>query len=520
MGIAQPKSKLATKPSLLWQRLFGEARTRILVWYIFLMTVFLFLAFPLIRQRMFDKVDERVREDLREDIEQFRELVAGDLEERDIALREKFRREGRAMFTGTPKTQEELKTLVDVFLTRRIPEDDSFLIAFVGNKLYKASPAALPKPLRPDEELAQSWKQRKAASEGELATNKPKYGDILYFAEPVLREGEVLGVFVVAHLTAGERQEAVEALIVVIEVTAGLSTLAFFCAWLAAGRVLAPLRSLTATAHSISESDLTARIPVQGRGEIAEIAKTFNEMMDRLEAAFSLQRSFTNDASHELRTPITIIRGHLEVMGDDPAEQAETLDLVMDELDRMARLVEDLIMLAKSERPDFLQLETIDLDAFTRELLTKATALGDRDWRLDAVGTGKMVGDRQRLTEAVMNLAQNATQHTSTQNTIAIGSSLVRDTVRIWVRDTGEGIATSEQQRVFERFARAARTRRKSEGSGLGLSIVKAIVDAHSGMVALHSQLGKGSTFTLVLPVEAKPETAQEVVSHASNSNR
>lgn len=108
-------------------------------------------------------------------------------------------------------------------------------------------------------------------------------------------------------------------------------------------------------------------------------------MMDRLQTSFAIQRNFVNDAGHELRTPITIIRGHLELMGDDPQEQQETIELVMDELDRMNRLVNDLVLLAKSENPDFLELETVNIDSFTEELYTKIKALAKRNWRLDCM---------------------------------------------------------------------------------------------------------------------------------------
>jgi signal transduction histidine kinase len=187
-------------------------------------------------------------------------------------------------------------------------------------------------------------------------------------------------------------------------------------------------------------------------------------------------------------------------MGDDPQEQEETIALVMDELDRMNRFVEDLILLAKAERPDFLQLETVDLVTTTEELFAKAQALADRNWCLDAIAQGKMVVDRQRLTQAMMNLAQNATQHTQPSDTIAIGSSSNQNQVCFWVRDTGEGIAQSDRTKIFERFARAGNSRRRSEGAGLGLSIVKAITEAHQGQIQLQSQLDQGSIFTIILP--------------------
>ncbi|NJS16926.1 MAG: HAMP domain-containing protein, partial [Nostocaceae cyanobacterium CSU_2_110] len=139
-----------------------------------------------------------------------------------------------------------------------------------------------------------------------------------------------------------------------------LVLLLLLAAWWLSGEVLKPLRTLARTAHQISETDLSSRIPVEGRGEIAQLTATFNEMMERLEVAFETQRNFIRDASHELQTPITIVQGHLELMGDDPEEQTETLALVMDELDRMSRLVRDLLLLVRSDRPDFLMLQPLD----------------------------------------------------------------------------------------------------------------------------------------------------------------
>jgi len=252
----------------------------------------------------------------------------------------------------------------------------------------------------------------------------------------------------------------------------------------------------------ISESDLTRRIPVQGIDEISELTITFNEMLDRLQAAFASQRDFINDAGHELRTPITIIRGHLELLGDDPQERRETVELVTDELDRMSRFVDDLLLLAKAEPPNFLILETVDIDLLTEELYAKARALADRDWRLENKGAGRIVADRHRLTQAMMSLAQNATQHTTDQDVITLGSTLTNGNACFWVRDTGEGIAFADRQRLFERFARGSRSRRRSEGAGLGLSIVQAIAVAHGGRVELFSRPGKGSTFTIVIPLD------------------
>lgn len=279
--------------------------------------------------------------------------------------------------------------------------------------------------------------------------------------------------------------------------------LAFAFGWVAAGKVLSPLKDLSDTAKSISESDLSGRIATQEKGEIAQLGNTFNAMIDRIEVAFDTQRNFINDIGHELRTPITIIRGHLELMDSDPQSQQETLDLVIDELNRMNRMVEDLVLLAKAERPDFLQIETIELTSFVAELFSKLERLGERNWHLDTmIASGRMTGDRQRITQAIVNLANNAVQHTVTDSLIVFGAKMEGNRVEFWLRDTGNGIAIAEQQRIFDRFTRVKNARRHSKGSGLGLAIVKTVVEAHGGAITLQSKLGIGSTFTLIFPLE------------------
>ena len=234
-------------------------------------------------------------------------------------------------------------------------------------------------------------------------------------------------------------------------------------------------------------------------------------MLDRLQLAFESQQEFLKDAGHELRTPITIIQGHLELMDDDPQEQQETLALVMDELARMGRFVNDLLLLTKAERPDFLQLETLHAIAFMSEMFAKIQTLGDRDWQLSMHWSGKFVADRQWLTGALVNLAQNAVEHTLPNDVIELGVERINNQVRFWVRDTGEGISLADQTRIFDRFARVANTYRRSEGAGLGLAIVKTIAEAHGGHIELSSQVGVGSTFNLILPIERLAPMAPQV---------
>ena len=194
------------------------------------------------------------------------------------------------------------------------------------------------------------------------------------------------------------------------------------------------------------------------------------------------------------------MRGHLELMGDDPEEQREAIAIAIDELDRLERMVEEMNLLAKSERPDFVRPSLVALEDFTNSLYDKAKTLGERDWQLAAVANGRLWADPQRLSEAIFNLVQNAVEHTQVGDRITLGSVLEADTVKFWVRDAGPGIAPELQERIFERFVRIGKTTTHASGAGLGLSIVRAIAEAHGGRVELSSQLGGGAFFAIVIP--------------------
>jgi two-component system OmpR family sensor kinase len=312
-------------------------------------------------------------------------------------------------------------------------------------------------------------------------------------------------------LPSNEREEISDLLTYGGAATLAVLLLASALTWLIAGRVLRPVALLTDTARSISQSDLTHRIDVRGGGQAAEMARSFNAMLDRLEAVFRSQREFVRDANHELRDPLTIIRGHLELMGEDEGdeERRRTITILLDELDRVGRIVADLQLLTEAGQPGFLDLEWIDAELLSHELISKASGLAERRWTLDAAATGTVFADRHRLTEAVMNLAHNAVQHTTEADTIAIGASLRADEMRIWVRDTGAGISISDQAIIFDRFKRGADAHRRYPGGGLGLAIVKAVAEAHGGHVELDSRLGEGAKFTIVVPKQANQGAAE-----------
>jgi signal transduction histidine kinase len=458
-------------------KLWRGARTRILAWVIGLLAASTLVTLVLEQQILTGRVEQRVDDSLEQEIEEFRRLVSV----------------GRNPLTGRP-FGNDVAAIFDVFLTRNVPGEGEAFFTFLRGRPYRST--------APDADAETITEVRELARVSEVERDEftATGGETRYVAVPVRVEGSAQGVFVVTVDLGEEQDEVGDVLQVNFLVALSVLFVASALAFLAVGRVLAPLRGVAETARSISETDLSQRIEVQGNDEIADLARTFNDMLDRLEQAFGLQRAFVSDAGHELRTPITIIRGHLDLLVSGAAPKDEVLEIVDDELERMSRLVEDLLLLAKAQRPNFLHLRHTDLDELTEELFSKARALAERDWTLERTGIGRMLADRQRITQAVMNLVRNAVEHTDAGARIAVGSEMRGTNARIWVSDTGPGIALSEQERIFERFARGEDGAPRAEGAGLGLAITRAIAEGHGGRVELRSRPGQGATFTIVIP--------------------
>jgi signal transduction histidine kinase len=327
-------------------------------------------------------------------------------------------------------------------------------------------------------------------------------GPVRMAVVPARVEGDPqVGMLVIGYpMRAGQQQVTANARTYALVSGACLALVAVI-GWLVAGRLLRPLRLLRNAAEHISHTDLSLRIPVSGHDDVSELTQTVNAMLDRLQAAFETQQTFLDDAGHELRTPLTIVQGHLEVLdAADPDEVNDVRALVLDELDRMRRLVDDLIMLAKARRPGFLRPAPVDVDQMLDDITDKAAALGPRRWQVDAHPGVRMVADAQRLTQALLQLADNAVRHTGPGDEIGLGARLdPLGRLRLWVRDTGAGVHPEDTERIFQRFGRASEGR-GDEGSGLGLAIVGAIAAAHDGHLTLDSRPGHGATFTLVLP--------------------
>ncbi|WP_157439562.1 sensor histidine kinase [Aeromicrobium sp. Root344] len=395
-----------------------------------------------------------------------------------------------------PRTQRRFASadrLLEVFLQRNLPDDNEELFAFPtsGTPTYQGEYD----PVLQRSQAFPALVERLKATGG---TRSLEVGGRTYrVAVQPVKVGAQSAAFVVVHDVGSSRDDLHE-LMVTYALLAALSVIliAGLASW-SAGRLLRPVRRLRDTARGISDGDLGRRLEVTGHDDLSDLQRTFNDMLDRLESAFATQRQLLDDAGHELRTPLTVLRGHLEVLDTaDPHDVATTRALLLDEIDRMARLVNDLLMLAKARRPDFVDPHPTDVEALTHGAIDRARALADRRWLLDGVARHSALLDGQRITQALLQLSDNAARHTAPGDEIGIGSRLHEGCLELWVRDEGPGVDPAMRAKVFERFTRGDHD---DEGFGLGLSIVSAIAEAHGGEVVI-DETPSGATFRLRLP--------------------
>ncbi len=286
--------------------------------------------------------------------------------------------------------------------------------------------------------------------------------------------------------------------------------LALVASYLAGAQLSAPLRRMASVAARVDAGDLAPRMETDrsGRGEVDVLAESFNRMLSRLQEAFAQQRAFVADASHELRTPLTVIAGQLEVLAANDAPPAAEVrrveELVHAEVQRMSRMVDDLLLLARTERLESLRAEPLQLPAFVHDLWDGVQRTAQRRFRLGPVPDGTLTADPDRLAGALRNLARNAIEHTGAPDgLVRLDVGVLADgRVAFTVTDDGPGIPSAERERVFERFHRTDNGRSRSEGgAGLGLAIVRAVAEAHDGSAqALPGQPEGGARVQIVIP--------------------
>jgi heavy metal sensor kinase len=293
--------------------------------------------------------------------------------------------------------------------------------------------------------------------------------------------------------------------------------------WFLAASALAPIDRITRTARQISASDLHQRIELErADDEVGRLADTFDQMLARLEEAFEQQRRFIADASHEMKTPLTILKGDVEVAltrPRSPEYYRETLEMVNSTTDRLIALVQELLLLARADsRHDILHLDTVNLaQLLTDEVARLLPKAIDKniELHLDAPEMLRLEADAAKLQRLFMNLIDNALKYSNPGDSVTVTAQVVEGQARVTVADTGPGIAAEHLPHLFERFYRVDKARSHAEstgtgsGAGLGLSIAQWLAQTHHGRVEVASRPGQGTVFTVWLPLTppALPES-------------
>ena len=296
---------------------------------------------------------------------------------------------------------------------------------------------------------------------------------------------------------------------------AGALLVAFVVGYFFAGRALAPVADMNRQVRDMRSTDLHRRLAIRQppQDEIDQLGVTFNELFDRVEAAFEAQRRFVADASHELKSPLTTVRGNLQLLkrrsAQNPEDAKAWTETALREVDRLTRLVNELLELARVGEGRLAVIkQRVDLAKVAREVASQFEAIAPRVHFREAVGQTVVLGDPDRLKQVLINLVDNAVRATGEGGEVTIDVTQEGERACLTVTDTGCGMAPEVLARIFDRFYRVDDARDRGHGgTGLGLSITRAIVAAHEGTIDAQSRLGEGTSFYVRIPL-ARPETA------------
>ena len=330
-------------------------------------------------------------------------------------------------------------------------------------------------------------------------------GPALVLVTPIIEGGKPVGAFLASYDLSTLQQDQRHVLLLALIEAAVALVAAVVGTYLLLRRLLGTIGDITSTAQMIEEGDLDQRLGDPGtHDEVAELAATFDAMLDRIDEGISVQRQLLSDVSHQLRTPLTVIKGHMEVLArtslDDPVEIREVIEMVVGEVDHLGHLTEELLLLGRSLEPDFVTMTPIDVRSFIGDIGAAAAILAEGRFRLGPIDDLVIEVDETKLRGAILNLVDNAVKAGGPTDRVEI--SAVREgpdgALKIRVEDSGPGISPEVRARVLERFGRL--DTEGQTGSGLGLAIVRAVAEAHGGFIELGTSSLGGLDAVIVLP--------------------
>ena len=353
------------------------------------------------------------------------------------------------------------------------------------------------------------------ASQEDETLNYVTYGDstLRVLTTPYLSDGELVGYLQVARLV-----DSIESfnrfLVTSLFVGFAGAAASLFLAVLLTPSSFKPLEDMAAVARQITNADdLSRRVPNTERtDEIGVLARSFNQLLERLERLFQTQQRLLADVSHELRTPLTAIRGNVDLMRRMGDADPESLEIIQEEIERMTRLVGDLLLLARADAGGLpLETKKVELDDLLFEVYRQVRLLEKSvEVRVTEVDQACMMGDVDRLKQLLLNLISNAIKYTPDGGTVDLSLSKKNGWAYLRIADTGVGIPAEDLPYIFDRFYRVDKARARSQlgqgGAGLGLAIAKWIAQAHGGNIDVTSTVGEGTIFTIIFPILADPK--------------
>lgn len=430
-----------------------------------------------------------------------RNNLAAEIDERlDQEAQELYLLAERAIDPVSGAPYSSARDILELYIRRSVPDNlETIFVLVDGAVLERSSGLDLPRLDREVEFI-----------DYVNTLNQPQVGDFIsdsgavrYIAIPV--SGDTDKGHLVAAIFSDRELEKVNSTLTQLAL---LMLLAFATAtaagWFVAGRILRPLRQLGQITREVTDGSVKERLTgFNPNQEIGGIAADFNSMLDRTESAFASQRRFVDDAGHELKTPLTIVRGHLDLIKVDPSETSASIAIIEDEVLRMTRIVKDLQTLTSSSQASFVSTAMLDPGEIVDEVFVKTSALANRAWGVKIDTTPTLPIDRQRMVQALLQLVDNAIKATGEKEAVVIGSREVSGTVELYVGDSGKGIPEESRAFVLERFARGSWTSEDSEGSGLGLAIVDAIARGHGGQVFIGTSPLGGAEVGIRINIES-----------------
>jgi len=456
-------------------RTWGSVRLRLTAWYVLLLGLTLVLFSFHLHLRLEHSLAAQMDDALQVAASQALALVGED--------------QGHPAFATTDAAQTVIRRLIQAGFAGRLTAPDGTVWDGLGDAQHvPAGPPPVP-----------GW-----------TSVEVEGTDWRVYSQPLeAPDGRPIGWLQVARSLAPSEQ-ASESLFVQIMLSLPLVVvLAAVVGYFLAGRALRPIDRITRTAQAMSAQDLTQRIEYEGPDdEVGRLARTFDQMLDRLQAAFERERRFTADASHELRTPLTVIKGRIDVTVSRPRtvqEYTHTLHDVARETNRLIRLTNDLLFLTRlGQRSPSMQLQPVDLRDLLSAIVDQVRPLAEAKALelVEEVAPGlRLTGDPDHLIRLFLNILDNAIKYTPAGGRVTMRAVEESTTVRVTVRDTGPGIPPQHLPHLFERFYRVEADRsRETGGTGLGLAVAAEIARGHGGTLEVQSTVGQGTTCLIHLP--------------------